>query len=120
MVAEVLEFSGLGDFVYLPFKNYSSGMQARLCLSLLTCQPSQLLILDEVFESADQFFREKMSQRMLRLTEESDSVLFVSHSPDQIRRICNRVIVIEGGQIAYDGNVEGGLQFYEDLMPKKH
>jgi ABC-type polysaccharide/polyol phosphate transport system ATPase subunit len=112
LVRESLEFSELGKFVDMPFKLYSNGMQARLCLSLVSARPSDLLILDEVFDGADVFFRAKASERVLRLMRESGSVIFVSHSEDQIRLACTRVLVLQHGRIAFDGDVEEGLRFY--------
>ncbi|MFN8790410.1 MAG: ABC transporter ATP-binding protein [Bdellovibrionales bacterium] len=115
IIRDIIEFAGLGDFIDLPFRIYSNGMQTRLCLALVTCKPCDLLILDEVFDGADQFFREKMTARMLRLADQSECVLFVSHSADQIEKLCNRVIVLERGQIQFDGNVSDGLAFYHQF-----
>ena len=109
---EALEFSELGEFLETPFKYYSNGMQARLCLSVLTIEPTDLLILDEVFEGADQFFREKIAARVLRMIERSGAVIFVSHSEDQLRRVCNRAVVINGGGIGFDGAIEDGFRYY--------
>ncbi len=113
LVAEALEFSELGDFLDVPYRTYSNGMQARLCLSIVTCAPSDLLILDEVFEGADRFFRERAAQRVLSMINRSGAVLFVSHSADQVRRACNRTVVLSGGKIVFDGGVEEGIAFYE-------
>jgi ABC-type polysaccharide/polyol phosphate transport system ATPase subunit len=110
---EALAFSELGRFVDVPYKLYSNGMQARLCLSIISARPSDLLILDEVFDGADAYFREKASRRVLEMIERSGGVIFVSHSPDQIKRACKRVMVLEQGRIAYDGSVEGGLEYYQ-------
>jgi ABC-2 type transport system ATP-binding protein len=112
-VADALEFSELGNFLDTPFKYFSNGMQARLCLSILTMQATDLLILDEVFEGADQFFREKIAKRVLGIIERSGAVIFVSHSEDQLRRVCNRAIVLKNGAVAFDGPVEDGLSFYQ-------
>jgi ABC-type polysaccharide/polyol phosphate transport system ATPase subunit len=117
LVQEALEFSGLGDFLDVPFRTYSNGMQARLCLSIVTAAPSDLLILDEVFDGADAFFREKAAQRVLSMMSQSGAVLFVSHSPDQIRRACNRTVVLSEGKIVFDGGVEEGLAFYSSQVP---
>jgi ABC-type polysaccharide/polyol phosphate transport system ATPase subunit len=120
IVREALEFSELGKFVDLPYRLYSNGMQARLCLSVVTALPSDLLVLDEVFDGADAFFREKASARVLKIMRESGAVIFVSHSEEQIRQACTRVIVLRHGQIAYDGEVEEGLRFYNALRPRTH
>jgi ABC-2 type transport system ATP-binding protein len=116
-INEALEFSELGSFLDTPFKHYSNGMQARLCLSVLTMEPTDLLILDEVFEGADQFFREKISERVLKLIEKSGAVLFVSHNEDQLSRVCNRAIWLHQGKVEFDGEIQEGLRRYRSLAP---
>lgn len=113
-IREALEFTELGHFLDTPFKFYSNGMQARLCLSILTMKETDVLILDEVFEGADQFFREKIAARVLDMIEKSGAVIFVSHSEDQLRRVCNRAVLIRKGKVAFDGPVEDGLKFYRE------
>ncbi len=115
-IEDALEFSELGDFVDMPFRLYSNGMQARLCLSLISCRPCDLLILDEVFDGADQFFRKKISLRILKMIEGSGAVLFVSHAAEQLRSVCNRLLILHQGRIAYDGPVSEGLRYYEGFQ----
>lgn len=116
LVEEALIFSELGHFVDIPYKNYSKGMQARLCLSLISAKPCDVLILDEVFDGADTFFQKKISNRVLEMIKNSGAVIFVSHSPDQIRSACNRVIVLNEHKIHFDGGVEEGLSAYAHLF----
>lgn len=118
LVEEALEFSELGEFQYSAFKYYSKGMKARLFLSIVSARPCELLILDEVFNGADTFFNEKITTRIKTIIEQSHAVLFVSHSIETVREICNRVIVIQDNAIAFDGNAEEGLEFY--LKNNKH
>jgi ABC-2 type transport system ATP-binding protein len=113
LVEDALKFSGLEQFLDVPFRNYSNGMQARLCLSVITCAPSDLLILDEVFDGADRFFREKAADRVLSMIARSGAVVFVSHSPEQIRRACNQVWILQNGQWLFQGDVETGLALYQ-------
>lgn len=115
LVHEALRFSELQEFLDTPYRIYSNGMQARLYLSLISCLPSDVLILDEVFEGADKFFREKISRRILSLIEKSGAVIFVSHSVEQVFRVCNRVLVIDDHQIKFDGDVSAGIQLYWNL-----
>lgn len=114
-IKEALDFSELGAFLDTPFKYYSNGMQARLCLSVLTMDPTDILILDEVFEGADRFFREKIAKRVLSVIDRSGAVIFVSHSEDQLRRVCNRAVLIKDGKVAFDGPLEEGLETYHAL-----
>lgn len=115
LVEEALQFSELGRFLDVPYKLYSNGMQARLCLSLISAKPCDILILDEVFDGADAFFKEKISERVLKMIEGSGAVFFVSHSAEQLKTVCNRLIVLHQGQVAYDGDVGEGLRLYEQL-----
>lgn len=115
ILEEALEFSELGDFLDAPFRIYSNGMQSRLCLSLISARPADILILDEVFEGADQFFREKISRRIEKLMRSSGATIFVSHHEEQIRRVCNRVVLISRSKKIFDGNVEEGLATYKRL-----
>ena len=114
IVEEAISFSELGRFADTPFQFYSNGMQARLSLSLISARPARLLILDEVFEGADAFFKEKVSKRVLNIMHLSGAVLFVSHSRDQILKVCSRVLVLNKGQIAFDGLPKDALSFYKE------
>lgn len=113
MTQEACEFSGLNSFLDTPFETYSQGMKARLCLSVITAKSSDLLILDEVYDNTDCFFQEKMSARLKKFIANSQSVIFVSHSPDYIRRVCNRAIVLHQGKIVFNGDVESALAAYQ-------
>lgn len=114
LLQEVIDFSELKEFAETPFRHYSNGMQARLCLSIISCMPGDLLILDEVFDGADQFFRTKIAKRVRKMIEQSGAVVFVSHSPDQVVDVCNRVLVLSEGRILFDGNPKQGLKIYEE------
>jgi ABC-type polysaccharide/polyol phosphate transport system ATPase subunit len=115
LVEESLRFSELGEFLNTPYKYYSNGMQARLCLSLISAKGDDLLILDEVFDGADQFFREKVANRVIEMIKKSGAVIFVSHSNDQILKVCNRVIVLDKKKIIFDGDPEQGQRIYSEL-----
>lgn len=115
LLEAALDFTELDEFLDVPFKLYSNGMQARLYLSLVSAKPSDLMILDEVFEGADAVFTEKISRRMTEVMNRSGAVLFVSHSPGQVERVCNRVIVLHNGVVPFDGPTADGLEFYRSL-----
>jgi ABC-type polysaccharide/polyol phosphate transport system ATPase subunit len=119
IVEEAMKFSELGQFLDIAYKYYSKGMQARLCLSLVSAKPCDVIILDEVFDGADIFFREKMARRVLNLIKESGAALFVSHSPEQVHEVCNRVLLIDHGKIIFDGPVKEGLEKYWATVPAK-
>jgi ABC-type polysaccharide/polyol phosphate transport system ATPase subunit len=112
LVDDALRFAELGDYVDTPFKFYSNGMQARLCLSLVSAMPADVLILDEVFDGADQFFRKKIAQRVKDQIEHSGTVIFVSHSFDQVQDVCNRVILLHERKIIFDGSPKEAYEIY--------
>lgn len=111
---EIVEFSELGDFINVPVKNYSSGMKARLGFSIATIMDPEILILDEVLSVGDAKFRKKSEKRILDMFEKGVTVLFVSHSIEQIRRICNRAIILDKGELVADGPVEEICNLYEE------
>jgi ABC-type polysaccharide/polyol phosphate transport system ATPase subunit len=115
LVNEAIEFSELGHFIDIPFKQYSKGMQSRLILSLVSSKSTDILILDEVFDGADIFFQQKIATRMKTFIEKAGATIFVSHSSDQVRQVCNTVMVINGGKIRFFGEVEAGIEAYLNI-----
>jgi len=95
---EIVAFSELGQFIDVPLRNYSSGMVMRLAFSIATVVQPDILIVDEILAVGDAAFQEKSKARMLELMGGGTTVLFVSHSLDQIREMCDRVLWIEHGQ----------------------
>lgn len=116
LVEEALEFSELGHFIDVPFRQYSKGMQARLMLSLISAKASDILILDEVFDGADVFFQQKLSVRMKNFIQAAGATIFVSHSADQVREVCEQVLVMNKGKIGFFGDVEQGLAYYHNNL----
>lgn len=103
---EIVEFSELGQFIEAPIRNYSSGMLARLAFSIATVVQPEILIVDEILSVGDTSFQEKSRKRMLELMGGGTTVLFVSHSMEQIREMCNRVVWLERGSVRADGKAE--------------
>jgi ABC-type polysaccharide/polyol phosphate transport system ATPase subunit len=112
ILEEALDFSELGEYVDAPIKTYSNGMLVRLTLSLLSSRPAEVLILDEVFDGADEFFREKLNQRVRNMIDNSGAVVFVSHYQTQVETICNRAILLVGGKIIFDGSLDKAFGQY--------
>lgn len=117
LVEEAIEFSELGHFIDVPFNNYSKGMQSRILLSLISSIPSDILILDEVFDAADIFFQNKFAARMKKFIASAGATIFVSHSIAQVREVCNHVIILHKGKIHFSGSVEEGYAEYLKLNP---
>lgn len=103
---EILEFSELGRFIEVPLRNYSSGMLMRLAFSIATVVNPEILIVDEILAVGDANFQEKSKARMLELMGGGTTVLFVSHTLEQIREMCNRVVWIEDGQVKMIGDAK--------------
>ncbi len=110
---EIVEFSELGDFINVPVKNYSSGMRSRLGFSIATVVEPEILILDEVFAVGDAKFRNKSENKIKSMFKQGVTVLFVSHSIEQVRSICNKAILLEKGTLIAQGNVEEICEIYE-------
>lgn len=110
---QIVEFSELGKFIDVPIRNYSSGMLMRLAFSIATVVQPEILIVDEILAVGDAAFQEKSKARMLELMGGGTTVLFVSHSLEQIREMCDRVIWLEHGQIKAIGATNDICDAYE-------
>ncbi|GCA66076.1 teichoic acid ABC transporter ATP-binding protein [Mediterraneibacter butyricigenes] len=102
----IVEFSELEEFMDVPIKNFSSGMLARLAFAIATIGTPDILIVDEVLSVGDFRFQEKCEKRIQGMMKKDTTILFVSHSIDQVKKICNRAIWIEKGRIREDGTSE--------------
>ena len=103
---EIVEFSELGQFIEVPIRNYSSGMLARLAFSIATVVQPEILIVDEILAVGDAQFQEKSKRRMMELMGGGTTVLFVSHSIEQIREMCSKAIWLEKGKIRVVGDAK--------------
>lgn len=103
---EIIEFAELQDFVDVPLKNFSSGMSARLGFAVATIVKPEILIVDEVLAVGDQAFQEKCKQRMEKMLLGGTTLLFVSHSIDQVKELCQKAIWIDKGTIQAIGNID--------------
>ena len=110
---QIVEFSELGKFIDVPIRNYSSGMLMRLAFSIATVVQPEILIVDEILAVGDAAFQEKSKTRMLELMSGGTTVLFVSHSLEQIREMCDRVIWLEHGQVKAIGPTNDICDAYE-------
>jgi energy-coupling factor transporter ATP-binding protein EcfA2 len=111
--SRVVDYSGLAHFMDVPIKNYSSGMHMRVGFAIAANLNPDVLLLDEIFAVGDADFQQRCVATVKQFVEEGKTVLFVSHSPDSIRTICRRAIVLDHGELTYDGDVDGALDFYE-------
>lgn len=100
---EIVEFSELNDFLDVPIKNFSSGMIAKLAFSISTIVNPDVLIVDEILSVGDIKFQEKSLNKMMELIKGGTTVLYVSHSLESIRELCDKVVWIEHGQVVKIG-----------------
>ena len=110
---DIVAFSELGEFMDVPVKNFSSGMVSRLAFAIATIGTPDILIVDEVLSVGDYHFQQKCEARIEKMKQNGTTILFVSHSMDQVKQICNRVIWLERGKIRRSGNTEEICEEYQ-------
>ena len=103
---DIVDFSELHDFLDVPLKNYSSGMVARIAFAIATATKPDILIADEILAVGDYAFQEKCEKRMQELLDAGTTVIFVSHSIEQVKRMCNKATWIEKGKVVMSGDAQ--------------
>ena len=112
-IEEIIEFSECRQFIDTPVKRYSSGMYVKLAFAVAAHLNSEIMIMDEVLAVGDMAFQKKCLDKMNAVSrDDGRTILYVSHNMGTIRRLCNRVIVLEKGHIIFDGDVESGIERY--------
>ena len=109
---EIVDFAELNDFVDVPIKNFSSGMSARLGFAIATVQKPDILIVDEVLAVGDFAFQQKCKERMENLLSNGTTLLFVSHSIEQVKELCSKAIWIDNGEVRAIGETHSVSQEY--------
>lgn len=115
---EIVDFAELHDFLDSPLKNFSSGMRARLGFSIATMVKPQILIVDEILSVGDVKFREKCAKRMEEMLSGGTTLLYVSHSIDEVRRLCDHALWIDKGVQRMQGDVTTVCDAYMAEMKK--
>lgn len=110
---DIVEFSELRDFMDVPIKNFSSGMLARLAFAIATIGTPDILIVDEVLSVGDFRFQQKCEKRIQQMMRKDTSILFVSHSIDQVKKLCTKTVWIEKGKVKMIGPTEEVCALYE-------
>ena len=116
---EIVEFSELGEFINSPMKSYSSGMKTRLGFSIATAVKPDVLILDEVLSVGDAAFKEKSEQRIMDMMADGVTVLYVSHSTDRVRKLCNKALILTKGQVVAFGDSDEICDMYTEMVNSK-
>ncbi|NLS85799.1 MAG: ABC transporter ATP-binding protein [Ruminococcaceae bacterium] len=110
---EIVDFSELWDFLDVPLKNYSSGMVSRIAFAIATITKPDVLIADEILSVGDFLFQQKCEQRMRELMADGTTVILVSHSIEQIERLCNKVTWLEKGRVQMTGDTQTVCEAYK-------
>jgi ABC-2 type transport system ATP-binding protein len=112
----IVEFADIGKFLDTPVGHYSSGMFARLGFAVAVHTDSDIFLVDEVLAVGDRPFKRKCLARMQEIREEGRTLLYVSHATASVRKMCERVLVLEKGVLGFDGPVEDGIRYlhYDD------
>lgn len=110
---EIVDFSELREFINVPLKNFSSGMTARLGFAIATIIKADILIVDEVLSVGDFRFQEKCKAKIAQLLESGTTLLFVSHSKEQVKALCPRAVWLDHGHMKAFGDTEEVYDLYE-------
>jgi ABC-type polysaccharide/polyol phosphate transport system ATPase subunit len=119
-IDQIIAFSELGEFMEVPVKAYSWGMLLRLGFSIAAHLDADVLLIDEVLAVGDEGFQRKCLRRISEQIAAGTTIVLVSHDPGAIERVCERVVVLESGEVVFDGPTAEGLLHYHRLMGTEH
>ena len=112
----IVDFADIGKFLDTPVGHYSSGMFSRLGFAVAVHTDSDIFLMDEVLAVGDRPFKRKCMARMQEIRDEGRTMFYVSHAAGSVRKMCDRVLVLDSGRLAFDGDVDEGIRFlhYDD------
>lgn len=116
MMPEIEAFAEIGEYIDMPVRVYSSGMQMRLAFAIATCKAPDVLIVDEALSVGDAYFQHKSFDRIRKYRESGTTLLIVSHDKAAIQSICDRAILLDHGKIVKEGEPEAVMDFYNALI----
>ncbi len=116
---DIEQFADIGPYIDQPVRTYSSGMQVRLAFSVATAVRPDILIIDEALAVGDAHFQHKCLQRIRTFVGEGTSLLFVSHDLSTVRKLCDRVLLIEGGTLVMEGPPDQVVDYYNAIISRK-
>ncbi|HLZ19192.1 MAG TPA: sugar ABC transporter ATP-binding protein, partial [Smithellaceae bacterium] len=99
-IDDIIEFSELGDYIKMPMRTYSSGMHLRLAFSVCTAFPADIVLMDEWLAVGDKKFSKKAEDRLIEFIKKSSILVLASHSAEQVKKICNRLLMMDHGSIS--------------------
>ncbi len=119
LTPSIIEFAGIGPFIDAPVRTYSSGMRARLGFSIATAIAPDILLLDEVLGTGDEEFRERSQQRIRDMVARAKAIVLVTHDLTTVTEFCDRAILMEMGQILYQGTPQDTVEFYKERVRER-
>lgn len=119
MESEIIEFAELGEYINQPVRTYSSGMRARLGFAISANVQPEVIIVDEALSVGDKSFREKCNKKIKEILTDGVTFLFVTHSAVEAKRMCKRGIVLDSGQVMFDGDINAAVAFYDNMLKNK-
>ena len=117
-IADIIEFSELGDYIHEPILSYSSGMSMRLAFSIAIFSEPKILIVDEALSVGDAHFQAKCTQALRDRKQDNMSIIYVSHDLNSLKLLCDRVILLNHGEVVDEGNPENIINQYNFLISK--
>ena len=112
---DIIEFAELGDFIDNPVRTYSSGMYMRLAFSIAINVDAEILLIDEILAVGDQHFQEKCFNKLTELKMSDKTIVIVTHSMDQVKKLCNRAIWIKDGKVEMDSKPDSVVEKYLEV-----
>jgi lipopolysaccharide transport system ATP-binding protein len=119
IVEQICQFAQIGDFVHAPVKTYSSGMYVRLAFAAAITVNPDILIIDEALAVGDIRFQNKCLRKIREFREQGKTLLFVSHDANAVKSLCDRAILLNSGELLYDGRPDDVVKYYSNLLAKK-
>jgi ABC-2 type transport system ATP-binding protein/lipopolysaccharide transport system ATP-binding protein len=113
-VEDIADFSGLGEYLYMPVETYSGGMMARLAFSIATAWDASILLMDEWIGAGDIGFFKMAEDRLVNFVTKVQILVITSHNPQILKRFCNRAIVMSHGGVVYAGDVEDSWKYFQE------
>jgi ABC-type polysaccharide/polyol phosphate transport system ATPase subunit len=115
----IIEFAGIGAFIDAPVRTYSSGMRARLGFAIATAIAPDILLLDEVLGTGDEEFRGRSQQRIREMVARAKAIVLVTHDLSTVTEFCNRAILMELGQVLFEGSPQDTVEFYRERVQER-
>lgn len=114
-LSQIADFTELGDYLFAPVRSYSAGMQLRLAFAVAICIKPDILLMDEMIEVGDAGFIKKAQARLGEFINQSSILVLASHANETIKRLCNKVVLLEKGRVKYYGPLEKGFELYGNI-----